>query len=182
MIASKQIRGKRLPFYVAGGAGLSALAATLGLTLTNSGSNASAVSAAPATTVVQTRNSSLGSILVDSQGRTLYLFAQDTGSRSSCTGSCASVWPPVPVAGTPQVSGAASASAAGVTAGTGGVRQLTYAGHPLYYFAGDGSAGQTRGQGVDEFGAKWYVLNPAGQAITGAGPKPGSTQNRGYGY
>jgi predicted lipoprotein with Yx(FWY)xxD motif len=175
-------KSKRLPLYVAGGAGLSALAATLGLTLANSSSSASAVTAAPTSTVVEARNTSLGQILVDAQGRTLYLFALDDRAASTCTGSCASVWPPVPVTGTPTASGGAQAADVSVITGSNGVQQLAYAGHPLYYFAGDSKPGQTRGQAIDEFGAKWYVLNPGGSAVTAAPPSTANNPNSGYGY
>jgi predicted lipoprotein with Yx(FWY)xxD motif len=184
------IKSKRLPFYVAGGAGLSALAAALGFTLSSTGSSASALSDSPSSTVVQTRDTSLGTILVDGQGRTLYLFAQDTGSASTCTGDCSSDWPPVPVSGTPTATGGASTAALGVTAGANGIRQLTYSGHPLYYFVADAKAGQTRGQAIDEFGAKWYVLDSTGAAVvrtSGTGSNTGSSTagsqpNSGYGY
>jgi predicted lipoprotein with Yx(FWY)xxD motif len=181
MSEDTMMKSKRLPFYVAGGAGLSAIAAALGLTLSNSSSSASAVTAMPTSTVVQTRDTSLGTVLVDGQGRTLYLFAQDTGPTSTCTGSCASVWPPVPVTGTPTATGGATASDVGVTSANG-TEQLTYAGHPLYYFAGDSNAGQTRGQAINEFGAKWYVLNGAGTAVLNAPATAPTTSNRGYGY
>ena len=174
------IRTKRLPLYVAGGAGLSALAAVLGLTLSQSGSSAAGVSASPSSTVVQTRASSLGQILVDAQGRTMYLFAQDTGPASTCVGACTSAWPPVPVSAAPHAAGGASASALGVI-GSGSRRQLSYAGHPLYYFAGDSKAGQTHGQALDEFGAKWFVLNSAGAAIVNA-PSNAGNSGGGYGY
>jgi predicted lipoprotein with Yx(FWY)xxD motif len=180
-------KSKRLPFYVAAGAGVSALAATVGLTLANSSSSASAITAAPTATVVETRNTSLGQILVDAQGRTLYLFARDDRAASNCTGSCASVWPAVPVSGTPTASGGALAADVNVITGSDGARQLAYAGHPLYYFAGDNAAGQTRGQAIDEFGAKWYVLNPAGDAVTAAAStaniaNTANTSTGGYGY
>jgi predicted lipoprotein with Yx(FWY)xxD motif len=179
------ITSKRLPLYVAGGAGLSALAVVLGLTVSHSGPKASAVSTSPASTVVETRDTGLGQILVDTQGRTLYLFAKDTGAASTCDGSCASYWPPVPVpvSGVPHAAGGAAAASIGVITGSGGSRQLSYAGHPLYYFVGDSKAGQTRGQALDQFGAKWFVLNSAGAAVLNA---PSSTGNGGtgggYGY
>jgi predicted lipoprotein with Yx(FWY)xxD motif len=174
-------RPTRLPLYVAGGAGLSALAAVLGFTLTQSGSSAAAVTASPSSTVVQTRDTGLGPILVDSQGRTLYLFAQDTGPASTCGGGCVSVWPPVPVSGVPQAASGASASKISVITGPGGSRQLSYAGHPLYYFAGDDKAGQTRGQAVDEFGAKWYAVDSAGTAVLNP-PSNANTSSGGGGY
>jgi predicted lipoprotein with Yx(FWY)xxD motif len=162
-------RPKRLPLYVAGGAGLSALAAAvLGFGLTQSGSSAATVTASPSSTIVQTRDTGLGPILVDSQGRTLYLFAKDTGPDSTCGGSCASVWPPVPVSGVPHAANGAAASKIAVITRPGGSRQLSYARHPLYYFAGDNKAGQTSGQAIDEFGAKWYAVDSAGTAVLNA--------------
>ena len=156
------IKSKRLPLYVAGGAGLSALAAALGLAVSNSGPTGSALSTSPASTVVTTRGTGLGDVLVDAQGRTLYLFARDTGPASTCDGSCASFWPPVPVSGAAQAAGGVAAASIGVITRAGGSRQLSYAGHPLYYFVGDSKAGQIRGQGLDQFGAEWFVLDAAG--------------------
>jgi len=113
---------------------------------------------------------------------TLYLFAKDTGPGSTCEGSCASYWPPVPVSGAPHAAGGAAAAALGVITGSGGSRQLSYAGHPLYYFVGDTKAGQTRGQGLDQFGAKWFVLNSTGAAVVNAPSTASNTGGGGYGY
>src|SRR4051794_39852173 len=82
-------------------------------------------------------NSSLGNILVDSQGRTLYLFKKDTGSTSTCTGACAAAWPPLAASGRPTVGSGASASKVGTTKRSDGKLQVTYSGHPLYRFMGD---------------------------------------------
>jgi predicted lipoprotein with Yx(FWY)xxD motif len=172
------IATKRLPLYILIGAVLSALAVVLGLTVSHSGAKGATVSAAPKTTVVKTRTTKYGQILVDTQGRTLYLFEKDNGMSSTCSGSCASYWPPVPVAGRPQASGGAMASSIAVLTRSGGQKQLTYAGNPLYYFVGDHKAGQTTGQGIDQFGAKWYVLDPTGAAVTSAP----STSQQGGGY
>ncbi len=172
---------KRLPLYIAGGAGVSALAVALGVTVSSSSAGGPALTAAPSSTVVNTRSTSLGQILVDAQGRTLYLFAKDSGPASTCDGSCSSYWPPVPGSAGPQVSGAASATSVSTIARAGGAQQLSYAGHPLYYFVGDTKAGQTKGQGLDQFGAKWYVLDPAGDAVTSA-PAASTGGGTGYGY
>jgi len=172
----------RLPLYVAGGAGLSALAVVLGLTVAHSGAKRPAVSASPSPTVVATRgNTGLGQILVDAQGRTLYLFAKDAGPTSTCQGSCASYWPPVPVSGVPHAAGGAASTSLGVIVRSGGSRQLSYAGHPLYYFVGDSKAGQTRGQGLDQFGAKWFALNASGAAVVN-GPSTAGNPGGGGGY
>ena len=176
------MRSKKLPLYVAAGAGASALAALVGLSVSGSGSGAGAVTAAPKSTVVQTRATSIGRIIVDVQGRTLYLFAKDTGPTSRCIGRCAADWPPVPVTGAPQAADGASATALGVVARADGTRQLTYGGHPLYYFAGDKSPGQLNGQGIDEFGAKWYALSSAGAAVHRSADRAGNTANSGGGY
>jgi len=129
-----------------------------------------------------TRNTDLGQILVDTQGRTLYLFAKDTGATSTCDGSCASYWPPVPVTGVPHAAGGASATSLGVITRADGAQELSYAGHPLYYFIGDTKAGQQHGQGVDQFGAKWYVLDATGTAVVQQPSNTGNTGGGGYGY
>ena len=114
---------------------------------------------------VALRRSSLGSILVDSQGRTLYLFEADKAGMSACSGGCASVWPPLMATGTPQAGAGVQAAKLGTIAGSGGGRQVSYNGHPLYTFAGDAKAGDTTGQALDQFGAKWYVVDARGDKI-----------------
>lgn len=114
-------------------------------------------------------NSNLGKILVDGKGRTLYLFEADKGSASACDGACASAWPPLTTAGEPIARSGASASKLGTAERSDGTTAVTYNGHPLYTFAGDSAPGQASGQGSDAFGAEWYVLSAAGNAIeTGA--------------
>jgi len=174
------IKSRRLPLYVAAGAGASALAATIGLAVSNSGPSGPALNTSPSTTVVTTRNTGLGSVLADAQGRTMYLFAKDTGPASTCDSSCATFWPPVPVSGTPRAAGNASAASVGVITRPGGSQQLSYAGHPLYYFVSDSKAGQTRGQALNQFGAKWYALDSAGAAVVS--PPSNGGNGGGYGY
>ncbi|TDC12048.1 COG4315 family predicted lipoprotein [Actinomadura bangladeshensis] len=109
----------------------------------------------------------LGPILVDGAGRTVYLFEKDKGNQSSCSGSCAAVWPPVTTSVKPQPGSGADASKLSTTKRSDGTTEVSYAGHPLYYYAPDGtSSGSTGGQGLDQFGAKWYVLSPSGSAVT----------------
>jgi predicted lipoprotein with Yx(FWY)xxD motif len=122
----------------------------------------SASSGAGAT--VEVRNAGLGRILVDSQGRTLYLFEKDKGPKSTCFGACASVWPPFRTSGRPTGTGVKS-SLLGMTSRSDGKPEVTYNGHPLYYYAGDQQAGETNGQGLTQFGGGWYVVSPAGNAI-----------------
>ena len=123
-------------------------------------------SSAAATTINQAAISGIpGKALVDSQGRTMYLFEADKGGTSMCTGACAAAWPPVSVSGTPQAGGGVSQSLLGTITRSDGTMQLTYNHHPLYYFAGDASAGQDKGQGLKAFGAGWYVVNARGAKI-----------------
>jgi len=106
-----------------------------------------------------------GKFLADGQGRALYLFMGDKGSTSTCTGACASAWPPVTASAMPMAGGGVSQSLLGTTKRADGTEQVTYNGHPLYYFAADTGAGMVKGQGSKEFGAGWYVLNAQGSKI-----------------
>jgi predicted lipoprotein with Yx(FWY)xxD motif len=123
--------------------------------------------ASPATTgtTIAVATSKLGQILVDGKGITVYLFVVDTGTTSSCYTSCAALWPPVLTTGAPQAGAGATASLLGTTTRTDGKVEVTYAGHPLYYFVQDKAAGDTTGQGINGFGGLWWVLSPAGAAI-----------------
>jgi predicted lipoprotein with Yx(FWY)xxD motif len=117
------------------------------------------------TSVVATKTSSLGTFLVDAKGRALYLWDADHGPKSVCSGACAQAWPPLTTATTPKASGAVKASLLGTTKRADGSREVTYAGHPLYYYEGDSTPGQTAGQGSDSFGSPWWVVAPTGKAI-----------------
>jgi len=116
---------------------------------------------------------SLGSILVDSQGRTVYLFAKDTRPTSTCSGECAVQWPPVTAKGKPKVGSGVTAREVGTTSRSDGKTQVTYNGHPLYLFEGDSAAGDTNGQGISAFGARWNVLSPAGNQVTASASSSG---------
>lgn len=97
---------------------------------------------------------------------TVYMFALDHGSVSACYGACASVWPPVLTKGTPKVGGGALAAKIGTITRSEGAKQVTYAGHPLYYYTLDKSESTISGQGVNSFGALWWVMSPGGEVIT----------------
>jgi predicted lipoprotein with Yx(FWY)xxD motif len=130
-------------------------------------------------------NSGLGKILVNSSGRTIYLFKKDSGMRSACSGACASAWPPVRASGKPTVGGGANASLVGTTARSDGKPQVTYNGQPLYLYQGDQKPGDTNGQGLTGFGAPWWVLSPAGNQVTGQASRSGgggSSYGGGAGY
>ena len=101
--------------------------------------------------------------LTDGSGRAVYLWAKDTGDTSTCTGACAGAWPPVTATGTVTASGSAKASDLGTITRSDGTKQVTYDGHPLYYFAGDSGPGTATGQGSDGFGAKWWLVAPERQ-------------------
>jgi predicted lipoprotein with Yx(FWY)xxD motif len=111
-------------------------------------------------------NPKYGQILVDGEGLTVYLFVKDKGTASTCYGQCATFWPPVLTNGKPQAGSGVDASLLGTTTRTDGKVEVTYAGHPLYYFVQDKAAGQTTGQGVNGFGDLWWVLKPDGSPIT----------------
>ena len=122
-------------------------------------------SPAGATTIAVASNLKLGQILVDGAGKTLYLFVADSGSSSTCYTGCAQLWPPVLTSGPPQAGTGATASLLGTTTRTDGKTEVTYAGHPLYYFVSDKQAGDATGQGVDSFGALWWVVSASGAAV-----------------
>jgi predicted lipoprotein with Yx(FWY)xxD motif len=124
--------------------------------------------------VVKTRHGSLGTYLVDSRGRTLYLFRKDTGRRSRCSGDCAQAWPPMTTRARPRARGGARASMLSTSRRGNGKRQVVYNGHPLYRYAFDSSPGETNGQGSTAFGGRWYVVAPSGKAITSSAGPPSS--------
>jgi predicted lipoprotein with Yx(FWY)xxD motif len=119
-----------------------------------------------AATVGVANNGRLGKILVDSQGRTLYLFQADSGTKSACTGACATAWPPLRASGKPVAGSAIAASKLGTSTRSDGKPQVTYNGHPLYRFANDRNPSDANGQGVNAFGGLWYTVSPAGTADT----------------
>ena len=118
------------------------------------------------TATVTLAPSKFGKVLVGPNGRTLYDFVADKTMKSTCYGACASVWPPLTVTGTPKPGPGAKVSLLGTTKRTDGATQVTYNGHPLYYYAGDTAAGDTTGQDINLYGAPWYVLAANGMQVT----------------
>ena len=114
---------------------------------------------------IKAASSPLGTILVDQEGKTLYLFEADSRNKSNCNGGCLALWPPVTTNGKASAGSGASAGMIGTTMRSDGTSQVTYAGHPLYWFSGDTKAGDTNGQGLTDFGGAWYVISPAGKAV-----------------
>jgi len=150
------------------------------------GSSGASASPTPPTTTagqpatVGVARTGLGQILVDSQGRTLYLFQKDTGTTSNCTGACATAWPPLRATGQPAVGRGANAALLGTTPRTDGGPQVTYNGHPVYLFSQDQKPGETNGEGVSAFGASWFALSPTGNQVAAPAPS-GSISSGGAG-
>jgi predicted lipoprotein with Yx(FWY)xxD motif len=121
--------------------------------------------AAAAAVTIGVRSSKLGTFLTDGQGRTLYLFEKDQGTMSACVGACLGVWPAVTTTGAVQAGPGVTQSLLSTAQRADGTTEVTYNGHPLYHYVGDSNPGDTNGQGLNQFGAGWYVLSPQGAKI-----------------
>jgi predicted lipoprotein with Yx(FWY)xxD motif len=166
------MRAKRSTFAAA------ALLLLAALAVAGCGGNSNASSGPPKTAsgaaaTVGVSNEGLGKILVNSQGRTLYMFTRDSGTMSECSGACAVNWPPLRATGKPTIGSGANASLVSTTSRAGGGKQVTYNGHPLYLFKDDENPGDTDGQGLNAFGGSWYALSPAGNQVTSTPPSSG---------
>jgi predicted lipoprotein with Yx(FWY)xxD motif len=147
-----------------------------------SSSTSSSSSSGAGAAVIATTKGSVGTYLTADNGRTIYLWVADTGGKSVCSGTCAKYWPPVETKGKPTAGSGVTAGDLGTITRSDGSQQVTYNGHPLYYFLVDKSPGQTNGQGNNGFGAKWWVVAPSGNAITtSASSSGGSSSGGGYG-
>ncbi len=138
-----------------------ALVAMVGLVVTSTGHAAGSAAA------LKTRHGKLGTFLVDGKGRTLYLFQKDSNGKSRCAGACADNWPPLLTTGKAKASGGARKALLGTLKRADGTTQVTYKGHPLYHFVQDTKPGDTKGQGVSAFGAKWYAVASSGKRLGG---------------
>jgi predicted lipoprotein with Yx(FWY)xxD motif len=136
-----------------------------GLIATGPASSYGAPGRETARATVGIANSPLGKILVDGKGRTLYDFPPDRSMASTCYGACAALWPPLTTTGKPLAGHGVRASLLGTTKRKDGRLEVTYNRHPLYYFVSDRKPGQLTGQGVDQFGAPWWVISAAGKEI-----------------
>ena len=171
------IRSRSITFFSA----LAALPlAALALAACGGGSNTTTAgpttaSGRPATIGVASED--IGKILVDSQGRTLYLFEKDSGTTSTCTGECAKDWPPLRAKGMPTEGSGAKPSLVGTSMRPDGEPQVTYNGHPLYRFEGDKKPGDANGEGLTAFGGAWFPLTPAGAEVSVQ-----ASPSKGYGY
>jgi predicted lipoprotein with Yx(FWY)xxD motif len=122
---------------------------------------------ASTTPIITAKSGSLGTFLTDAKGRTLYLWDADHSAMSTCNGACAQDWPPLTTKAAPKAGAGVKASLLGTSKRSDGTKEVTYAGHPLYYYAGDTAPGQTTGQGSAAFGAPWWVVTPGGKALQG---------------
>jgi predicted lipoprotein with Yx(FWY)xxD motif len=139
-----------------------------------SASPSSSSSPGAAAVTVMTRTGPLGTYLVDGQGRSLYLFLADKDGKSNCNGACAAAWPPLMTSGTAQAGAGVTGNMLGTTTRSDGSKQVTYNNHPLYMYSLDHAAGDTHGQGVNAFGALWWLVAPNGSAITKMSSTSGS--------
>jgi predicted lipoprotein with Yx(FWY)xxD motif len=173
----------RLPFGIIGI--VIATFVVIILATTGTGAKTARPLVAPASNIA-VEQTSLGKTLVDANGRVLYLFEADKRDQSTLSAAGQAVWPPLTSPTKPAAGSGVTASQITLIRGAAGTSQVAYNGHPLYYYVGDQGRGQTKGQGLNQFGALWYVLSPAGTAITSApttpAPAPSSTSSSGYGY
>jgi predicted lipoprotein with Yx(FWY)xxD motif len=138
------------------------------LTVSACGSGGSAAQNTPTgPAMIGVTTTSLGTFLVGPDQRSLYLFEADTGTQSTCADMCAQDWPPLLTAGAPTAQGTAAKGELGTTKRSDGTTQVTYHGHPLYYYSGDQQPGDTHGQGLNQYGAGWDVVAPSGNKIEG---------------
>jgi predicted lipoprotein with Yx(FWY)xxD motif len=143
------------------------------VTATSGGAQRKASRRAAASSAISIAQTPVGKALVDANGRTLYLFAADKPNVSRLTAAGQAVWPPFTSATLPAATGGASAAQIGSISAS---KQITYNGHPLYYYVGDQRPGQASGQALNQFGARWYVLSASGAAITSTAPSGSASQ------
>jgi predicted lipoprotein with Yx(FWY)xxD motif len=148
------------------------------------GTSTGTTASSGAATVATAKVGDLGTVLVNGDGRTLYLFEADTGMTSNCTGECAGIWPALTTTGDATGSMGASSSMLGTTTRDDGTTQVTYNGHPVYLYTGDTAAGQANGEGINHFGGLWYAVTTAGTAAmpSGGSGSGGTGGGSGGGY
>jgi predicted lipoprotein with Yx(FWY)xxD motif len=145
-----------------------------------SSSSAAASSAASANADLKTADTGLGKVVVDADGRTVYVFDKDTAGSgtSACTAACVAKWPPV-VAASANLTGSGVSGQLGTITRDDGTKQVTLAGMPLYLYSGDSHAGDVTGQAV---GGVWWAVSPSGAKITAAAASSSSAMPPGTGY
>lgn len=143
------------------------------------GGSTSSSSSSSGVAVQLTSSDKFGSILTDAQGMSLYIFDNDTTSKSTCNTGCAPTWPALTVTGQPTGGDGVDASLLGTTMRDDGTTQVTYGGHPVYTYSGDSAAGDTNGQGI---GGIWHLVSDKGTAVEDAGTGGGSSASQSGGY
>lgn len=198
-MGSSTLAGVPVPVRLGAAVAVALLAAACGSSATTSNSSPSTAGAAGAGSssssasgnMIKTATSSGGAFLTDGSGRAMYLFMADSKNKSACSGACAAAWPPVIVTGQPTAASGVTASDLSTITRSDGTKQVTYDGHPLYYYAGDTGPGMDNGQGLNGFGAVWWLVAPSGSSITskvtvsggsGGGTAPASSPSSGGGY
>ena len=157
----------------------------MGLALVAAGCGGAIPSADGGPATLKLSGSPEGRVLVDEQGHSVYLFAKDEDGESYCSGACAAVWPPLETSTAPQAGAGLESSALATTKRSDGDMQVTYHGHPLYYYAADASTpGKTKGEDISQFGDDWYLVSARGQPVekgSNSGSNGGSSGGGGYG-
>jgi predicted lipoprotein with Yx(FWY)xxD motif len=162
----------------------SSTAASTPASTASTAASTSTTAATGAGVAVESKHAKLGTILAAGPKKlTVYMFEADKGTTSSCSGACAKVWPPVTTSGAPTAAAGAVSADLGTTKRSDGTEQVTYKGHPLYFYDDDKDSGDAYGQGSKAFGASWYVLKPSGAKIDedSGDNKGGGSGGSGYG-
>jgi predicted lipoprotein with Yx(FWY)xxD motif len=165
-VMRRTLRPARLAAVTGGALGAALLAAACSSGSSSAGPAGTGSAGTGSTAAVISTASASGVTFLTDGGRAVYLWDKDTGGMSACSGACAGAWPPV--SGTVTAAGGAQASQLGTITRSDGTKQVTYAGHPLYFFVGDSGTGTANGQGSPNFGAKWWLVAPSGAAVTAA--------------
>jgi predicted lipoprotein with Yx(FWY)xxD motif len=181
---TSSIRAKFRPGSIAAAVGIALAVAGCGSSSSSSTPSTAAASPSPSSTAssasatgiaVSTAKGSVGTYLTGASGRALYIWVADSNGKSSCSGACASAWPPLITKAAPTASGGAMAADLGTITRSDGSKQVTYKGRPLYYYAGDTGPGSTTGNGSNQFGAKWWLISPSGGTVSPSGSSTGGS-------
>jgi predicted lipoprotein with Yx(FWY)xxD motif len=184
---SRQHSARHVPVrYLGTGAALVLAAVLAGCGSSSGGGSASTAGAqspaAKATGTLAVAPTDAGKVLVDPHGRTLYAFAADTKGHTTCTGSCASYWPPTPAGSLPGSTPKGVTATLGQIARPDGTMQLTVDGYPMYTYVGDSKPGQAKGQGLNESGGLWWVVSASGTWMKDKPSTKAPADGGGYGY
>jgi predicted lipoprotein with Yx(FWY)xxD motif len=156
----------------------------IGLALVSAGCGGAIPSSDGGPAALKLTRSSDGRFLADGRGQSLYLFEKDEGGESYCDGACAAVWPPLETSTAPQAGAGIQRAALGTIKRSDGDMQVTYHGHPLYYYAADASTpGNTKGEDIEQFGDAWYLVDARGDQVeeSHSGSQSNSGSNEGGG-